>query len=298
MNADGKLSVETIKSSRSREEREVTEAKCSGKMGDRRQLLILLPGANVDLPFLRARFVSLRASASSRVISYPRSSAFICGEHMPRIETMTDRRQRIVAALSQTEAMDFAALATCLAIGVPLTFIAPFLVAILIKTIAFQAEWNWPLGFVSTFVLISLLIVPWLMWYERRTKGSFYADAARDHGNPYEASSYGEYEMNQGRAGIAAWTEISLTGPRLLWEFIDRVQGRGKLDTAKIAAAAELIDELIEAGQGVEIRELVTPARSRAKLNDLIDFLKRHDWADTSTDGKRVWVRSDVMKKL
>lgn len=211
---------------------------------------------------------------------------------------MTDRRQRIVAALSQTEAMDFAALATRLAIGVPLTLIAPFVIALFIKTIAFRLEWGWPLGFISTFVLLSLLIVPWLMWYERRTNGGFYANAAREHGNPYDASSFGEYEINKTRAGIAAWAEISLTGPRLLWEFIDRVQGRGKLDTAKIAAAAELIDELIEAGQGIEIRELVTPARSRAKLNDLIDFLKRHDWADTSTDGKRVWVRSDVMKKL
>ncbi|HRK31355.1 MAG TPA: hypothetical protein PLD59_09775 [Tepidisphaeraceae bacterium] len=212
--------------------------------------------------------------------------------------TGTSRRQKIILALQQTEALDFASMATRLAIGVPLTLAAPFFLTIFVKFICFNFRWPWPLGFFSTFFLLCFVIVPWQMWYERRTHGGFYMDAARSHGDPLDADSMGEYRMNQTRAAAAVYVELALTGPRMLWEAIDRFQGRGKLDMSRLTAAAEIADELLAAGQGIEVRQLITPDRPLPRVRELVEFLKQHDWADTSTDGKRVWIRSDVTKRF
>ena len=88
-----------------------------------------------------------------------------------------------------------------MAIGLPLSLLGPLLVTAIVKGI--EARWDGHLlpEFGTTFSLVTLLIVPFMLWYERRTSGNFYSDAL--HGKTFDrAASYGEY-ASQHAMGVA-----------------------------------------------------------------------------------------------
>src|SRR6185437_13868443 len=103
-------------------------------------------------------------------------------------------------------------------------------------------------GFGPTFVLVAAVVVPLLLWLERRTRGEFLSKAVQGQANPLAASSYGEFEVERTRFLWTAYLEIALTGPRLVWAFVDWLWGRPLVDPATRLAAAGVAVDLYAAG--------------------------------------------------
>ena len=212
--------------------------------------------------------------------------------------TGTPRVQRIAHELKVAEALGGAAVATKLAVGVPLSLIGPFVIASFLFAIDRRAQADSLPAFGATFLLACAVVVPWLMWLERRSRGEFFMDAVRGETTQLGASSYGEYELQSAKFGWYAWTEIALTGPRLLWEGIDSLRGRAPVDQGFRLLAAEVVVELLDAGEGLPLRKLARPERPAPTVQRVVAYLVRCQWADLSSRKDRVWLTSPVRARL
>lgn len=207
-------------------------------------------------------------------------------------------REQTYRLLVQSRRLDAGALLLRLAIGVPLTLLAPAALATLFWVVCRRSNVALPIGYPLVLAVFCAAFVPILMMVERRTGGGYYAEAARGLTHPRDIKSRGEWELNQAEAAWYAYVEIALTGPRLLWEAIDHLRGRSGLTDADAAMAAELVEHLRAAGAAVAVRDLVAPHRPPDDVHRAVALLKQLDWADTSADGRRVWLRTDAAKRL
>jgi hypothetical protein len=209
-----------------------------------------------------------------------------------------ERCRRILNELIASESLGWAGAVGKVAVGVPLCLVGPFFVAAVLKSIEIRAGADFLPGFAATWALATLVIVPLLMRLERRTRGEFLCDAHRGETPPYEASSYGEYQLQSTRFLWTAYTEIALLGPRLLWAFIDWVMQRPAADAGTRAAAAAVVADLFDAGQGVPVRQLVRPDRPPDTVRAAVRYLVDRDWVGTSKRGDRVWLLTPVRERL
>jgi hypothetical protein len=211
--------------------------------------------------------------------------------------TGPSRVQRVLSELAAAEARGQATIVTKILLGVPLTFLGPALVSSMI--VGFSRRLNLGAsGFLVTFVVVSAVLVPLLMWYERRTRGEFLTDSVRGETSPFEASSYGEFEMQRSKMAWYGYVEVALTGPRLLWEVIDYLRGSTLVDQPLRLIAAQIAVELFDAGEGRPIETLVREDRPARVAWIAIQYLLRREWVGISSRKDRVWLASDVRERL
>jgi hypothetical protein len=208
------------------------------------------------------------------------------------------RIQRILAELATSETLGAAAIIAKIAIGIPLTLIGPLLVTIILVSVAYRFDVESAPGFTVMFLLVAAVTIPLLMWYERRSRGEFFSDSMQGETSPYAASSYGEYKLQSTKLQWIAYVEIALTGPRLLWEAIDWLRGATPVDQALRMTAADIVAELLDAGQGKPIRDLARPDRSARDVHRAVQYLVRRDWAGISSRKDRIWLASNVQERL
>jgi hypothetical protein len=157
------------------------------------------------------------AAVASPTLEYRSPAAAAAGS--PRVE-------RGARELAGAEALGGAAVGLKWALGVPLSLIGPFVLSSFLFGIDRRLQTGIMPGFGATFLLVTAAVVPLLMWLERRSRGEFFLDSVRGEPTTREASSGGEYELQSAKFGWLAWTEVALTGPRLIWEAIDAQRGR------------------------------------------------------------------------
>jgi hypothetical protein len=203
-----------------------------------------------------------------------------------------------MSELVKLESLSWAAAIGKLALGIPLCLLGPFLVAAVVKSIELRAGGGVLPSFPAMWAVATVVLVPLLMWLERRTRGEFYAESVRGETSPLEASSYGEYQLQSTKFLWTAYTEIALLGPRLLWAFIDWAMQRPVANPEVRVAAAQVVVELFNAGQGVPLRQLVQPGRPPEAVNGAIRYLLARDWVGTSKRGDRVWLLTPVRERL
>lgn len=217
------------------------------------------------------------------------------GTSMPRL-------QRVMSELVVSEQLGAAAVVTKVAIGLPLALIGPAIFTLIILSGYTRARRGedaaHPPSFLLVMVIVTAVVLPLLMWFERRSRGEFFSDGVRGEPSPSQASSYGEYEMLSTRMSLLAYVELALTGPRLLWEAIDSMRGRTVGNAELRAAAAELVCELLDAGEGRQITQLVRPGRSAAHVQYVAKYLLRMEWVGMSSKRDRVWLASNVRERL
>jgi hypothetical protein len=211
--------------------------------------------------------------------------------------TAHDRVQTVTQLLARGEAMGMAAAYGKLALGVVLTLIGPLLLTTIIIAIGLKTRWDTP-SFGLTFSLACLVLVPLLLWYERRTRGEFLTDAVRGETSPLDASSYGEYELQKAKMAWTAYVETALLGPRLLWHVYDWARGTPAADQPVRMLAAELAVELYDANEGVQVKRLVHAGRSPTDVHLAIRYLASRQWVDTSRARDRVWLTSPTRERL
>jgi hypothetical protein len=205
--------------------------------------------------------------------------------------------QRVLRELDAADRLSWTFFATKLAIGVPLCLVGPAFVTLLIKSIERNAGARLLPGFLATFCLVTLVLFPLMLWYERRTAGEFLSDAVR--GEPTDRpSSYGEYELRTTKLAWTAYVEIALTGPRLAWEVVDGSRGRSRVDPVERQLAAEIVADLFDAGQGVPTKTLFKPGRHPKQVVAAVEYLARREWIGTSKTRDRIWLSSPARERL
>jgi hypothetical protein len=209
-----------------------------------------------------------------------------------------DRAQRVLNELVRSESLGGAAAVGKLAIAIPLCLVGPFFITVVAKSIELRSGGRALPGFLATWALVTLVLVPLLMWLERRTRGEFFSEAVSGETSPLEASSYGEYHLQSTKFLWTAYTEVALTGPRLLWEFVDWVMQRPVGNASVRAVAAAVVLELLDAGQGLSIRQLVRADRPADVVKGAVRYLLGRDWIGTSKRGDRVWLLTPVRERL
>ncbi len=214
-------------------------------------------------------------------------------DYATRSTPTSTRAQLIATLLSTAEGMQFATILLRLAGGIALSLLGPLFLTVLLWALAARFRWEWMPSFSSLFWLSVLLLVPLLMSYQRRLEGTVFGN------NPMEsAGSYGEWEMNQQKGFWIVIAEFSLMGPAMLWSAYDAITGRAVKVGAPIVECAELIDTLIQAGEGVKIASLVRPDRSTEQLSAMLRYLEKNDWIGLSSDRRRVWVLSNRVEQV
>ena len=212
------------------------------------------------------------------------------------------RVQAVLNLLGRDEATGMAAAWGKVGLGVLLTLIGPLLVATIISGVgarlSSRSDPASPPPFAVTFGLCCLVLVPLLLWYERRTRGGFLNDAIQGETSPMQASSYGEYELQKSKMAWIAYTEAALLGPRLLWHVYDWARGTPAVHQPARVAAAEIVVELFDAGGGVPIKRLVRPGRPLAEAHWSVKYLHSREWADVSAARDRVWLTTPTRERL
>jgi hypothetical protein len=202
----------------------------------------------------------------------------------------SDRELLVAQKLFAGEALSTVAVVAKLAAGLGLCLIGPLFVTGIVYAVEGRLGGRALPGFWATFLLLCLVLIPLLMWLERRTRGKFLDDSLAGESAGY--SSYGEFELRSTTFLWTVYTEIALQGPRLLWGVIDWWSGRQSVSEAFRLAAAALAVELYDNGQGSPVVELVRPGRPRSVLYPAIRYLVWRDWADLSSRKDRVWLRT------
>lgn len=147
--------------------------------------------------------------------------------------------------------------------------------------------WTW---------LTWIILTPFLLWYERRTRGA--ATEGMLDGHSGTASSYGEWEMRRTTAMAMLWTEFFLIGPRLIWWGGDHWRERHAGAPRELSRAAEVVIDLLELDSGVHPSKLLREWETLADLAPVVRYLERQDWVGVSRRRDRVWLLTEARQRL
>src|SRR5690242_8861470 len=107
------------------------------------------------------------------------------------------RAQMILHRLIVSETMNWTVISVKLGCGLALCCIGPWLVSAILYAMLSRLGVHSPLEYPTFFVLVSFIVLPMLMWFERRTAGEFLSNALSGDSSPLAASSYGEFQMQR-----------------------------------------------------------------------------------------------------
>ena len=196
----------------------------------------------------------------------------------------------ILHHLRLREQLRFARITLLFLLGIPLSFVAPAAIAFLV---ARDSHW------LDVFLISTVVVIPLLYWYERRTRGEFAMDALRSwSGGLASASSYGEHEMNRAAGEWILSVEILLFGPRLVMTAAQDLRERARLKQVPLVQVAHTLHRLVQSDHGMEPAALAAATDDIRGTLDAILYLVFHEWIDISKDRRRVWALSHSRKVL
>ena len=210
------------------------------------------------------------------------------------------RAERVPRALAASESLGTAAAFGKLLLGIVLCLPLPLVVAVVAKSVEVRQRAHLLPGFWGTFALASCVVVPLLLglhWLDRRKDGDYFSDAV-DGTAPDAPSSYGEYRLQSGRLAAAAYADVIMLGPRMLWAFFEWLAGRQSGDAALRTAAAQVAVELLEAGEGLPVKRLIRLGRPAQEVTRCLRYLVAREWVGVSSDGRRAWLLTPARERL
>lgn len=186
-----------------------------------------------------------------------------------------------------------------LLIGVPLSFLGPFLIVMVLAGIDARAGLRLP---ISTYWLIflaaSLAIVPWIYWREHHGGQESVVDALRDSWYGGRASSRGEFEL---RSTMLQWTilfAVLLYGPRMVYRALADVKNIRRLRGASRERSAMVLEQLAERDEATPLVDLRVGDEPLDTLRQSILYLLLYEWIDLSKDRKRAWLTGRTRQRF
>jgi hypothetical protein len=213
-----------------------------------------------------------------------------------------ERTARIVRRLRMRELGGFARIVAGYALGVPLCFLAPAMITLLLTGSGGRYGPVLPpiVSPGACFVVLSILMVPLLIWYERRTRGEYFMDALREWGGddgPWFGGSIHRGVDTEGPGAILLM-ELFLFGPRLVIGATRSLRERSRVRHVPLALAADVLLHLLRHDGGIPPAELRDVSTEATAVRDAILYLAFFDWVDLSKDRTRIWVLTDARKAL
>ena len=218
--------------------------------------------------------------------------------------TDVSRMRSVRDHLRHREAMLAGKIVMLLGLGVPLMFVGPFLMACIVWFVSYTVM-EYPLPWTNIFLVLVVTMVPLLLWTERRTQGTYFADTVISSGGassvPYlagpELGMLISFATNP-RVAASGFVELFLTGPRFVLEGLDKLRGAKKLRGVNVDRAVAIIVDLGHFDIGVPIQRLVHDGERVAAVVGPLAYLLFHDWVGISASGDRIWLLSESKRAL
>jgi hypothetical protein len=155
-------------------------------------------------------------------------------------------------------------------------------------------------GLFATFAGLVVLIVPVMLWLERRSFWSAVLDTLEDLGSPLESSGGGEFHVRLVCVRMYYLALIPLLGPRLVWQAIGTWhEGQAAAEPEHPrAVASELLVQMIDTDEGWDPRDFVQPGRSLQQVWQALAYLRQRGWVSITRQRDRIWVPLPARRRL
>ena len=207
----------------------------------------------------------------------------------------------VAAALLRRQRMSQLKSVARLVVGVPLSFVGPWVVASFLWFIL----WRFGVRGVDWWVYFlgsCAVVIPLLYRLEWNTRGEWHTQEMRAQGTTtsdlMSASSYGEWQMRRDAAALAAWVEILLIPARMVLGAAARLRAERAVAGVDRGRAAQVLVALAASDKAVPVRQLLGAGESPEQLRRTLHYLALFDWADVSSDGHRAWILSEARRAL
>src|SRR5581483_4979547 len=168
--------------------------------------------------------------------------------------------------------------------GVPLLFLGPMFVALLLwlRHGPKGSYWAWVFD-------CAPLVIPALLLLEIASSGKYLEDlAGRLDDSPF---------VRRRSGGVIIFFFFSLLGPGIVMAAFRRWQRLKKHVGASRDRAAQTLSDLYKADGGVDIFTLLRPQEDLGELMPVLEYLVDYDWIGASKMGDRIWLLSEGRKR-
>ena len=182
-----------------------------------------------------------------------------------------------------------------LGVGVPASLLGPAVVAM----IAFLFSMR--LGHIPSFGRLYLyccaIVIPIMYviaWTRRGSLTEQFAEETED----YASSSFVVWRARGHAAGFLFIFDVLLFAPQMVIFAARRMHARLNVGRVDLPRVAEAVAVLAAADGGISPGKLLRPGEGGDVLGAIFDYLLLHDQIGISKAGDRVWMDSDVRRKL
>lgn len=179
-----------------------------------------------------------------------------------------------------------------LVFGGVVSFLAMILHAIL-------AGWENAWRLQTFFVIYVVILLAFLFWRERQTRGMFFSFAASDVDLRRDPDNSAEYLMQRGRTHLSTLVEYARWPARAVIAGYRGLRGiRATSLDAILPDAADVLTRMLAYDVGVKLTELAPRGTDPAQMMPILKWLDTHDYIGFSTRGDKVWVSSPAKKRF
>ena len=183
--------------------------------------------------------------------------------------------------------------------GIALTFAVIFVLDVVLVLALY---WNFGtsyLGFIGWFIVLAILLTPYAIWADKRTRGKFWADSVTASGADWDKYRVDRaYEPSMG-SKILTWLELPLLGPRMI---VGALQRQKLVDASEVEPflrrCTMMVYQLADFGVATPTAHLAKPGDTPEVLDRVIAYLDKRDWIGHSSDNGRVWLSSRAKDDL
>lgn len=176
--------------------------------------------------------------------------------------------------------------------GIPLCFIGPFLITVLIWMFASREYLTF--NFTSTFLTVSAVAIPILFLIAAMVKGSILEAGA----DAIDTDSLGGHLAARRAALPMLILEIGNIGPRMVLHAYRRISARRAAGCVPADRVAQALCTLAAAGGSAAPAKLLLANEPADQLEPLFAVLHFHELVDISKTGDRVWLTTPARTKL
>jgi hypothetical protein len=211
--------------------------------------------------------------------------------------------KRILTRLRNRQAGFWFRILAKLAVGIPLSFIGPALLACIINAALLRARVHDPPAWITLFWISCLIVIPILYFVEWYHHGDFFLDTARSQGitsGSYFTAfvSYSNWRYRNSEALGAFYTELLLFAPKQVFSAVADFRQRIDLTGDQMHRAAQVVADLSTSDTSLPIAQLHRSGESNESLRLILQYLQFHDWIDISKSGDRAWLLTTARKNL
>lgn len=197
--------------------------------------------------------------------------------------------------------------------GIPLLFVGPAVLASLFYLPAYYVarelfSSDGP-GWLTLFVVLTIITIPLLIRLELRTRGDFLADAlpSADVYQTHTMGGVGTFGGEMAASGAilanprgtsSLFVEVFLFGPRILIGGLRDVRLARRVRMHDRTPVCQLVAWLLTRETGMDTNEAMTKSGSAYAHAHVLAYLVFYEWAGVAEDGSRVWLYSDARRSL